>query len=303
MSRRIHNWIAILFPEQHIDQRELTCLQSLGFLAVFALVFYIAGLFFRPGEYVGFDWVNFFSSDRFLPFYPPWVSMVRWLNWPMLIGLSCAGIGLAVFRRSVHPVSAAAAVLALPVLWTLFLGQLDGLVLFGLLGLPWLTPLVLLKPQVALFGFAAKKQYAVGLALWFIFSLIIWGWWPGSMLAANSFHAEGRFVQNIAIGWAGVILALPMAWFSRGDIDMLMLSGAVMTPYLIPYNMLPFAPAAARLRPWQAILACLFSWLPFSANWLGNGGWWLGWIYVFWLWGCLAMKRYGSNRQGAALPG
>ena len=71
--------------------------------------------------------------------------------------------------------------------------------------------------------------------------------------------------------WIGAIAALPMLWFSRGDVDMLMISGAVMTPHLIPYNMLPFTPAIARLKPLPALAAAVLSWLPFSANWLGRG--------------------------------
>lgn len=299
MMQKMLGWFDTLFPEQKINQRKLTWQQSVGLLAGLTLIFSIAGLFFRPGEYVGFDWVNIFSTSRVLPFYPPWSSAVHWLSWPILIGLSCAGVGLAVARRAVRPINAAAVFLSLPLMWTLFLGQLEGLVVLGLAGLPLLTPLALLKPQISIFAFAAKKSTLLVLVLWLAVSLLIWGWWPQKMFSVNSFYAEGRYIQDISIGWIGVILALPMAWFSRGDMDMLMLSGAVMTPHLIPYNMLPFAPAAARLRPWQAILACLFSWLPLSANWLGNGGWWLGWIYVFWLWGCLAVKRYKTDRPGS----
>ncbi len=117
------------------------------------------------------------------------------------------------------------------------------------------------------------------------------------MFAVNSYYAEGRYIQDISIGIAGVFVALPMFWFSRGDMDMLMLSGAFVTPHLIPYNMLPFTSAIARLKPIPAVIACLLSWLPFSANWLGSWGWWLGWLFVIWLWGWLAASRYfGVNR-------
>jgi hypothetical protein len=290
--QKVRAWFDLLFPEQEIDRRKLTWQQSLQLAVGFAVIFYCGGLLLRPNEYVGFDWQHFFGAGRIPPFYPPWAAAVGWLNWPLLLGLSGAVIGLAVVRRAAHPLSAAAVLASLPLLWTLFLGQLDGLVLLGLSLLPLLTPLALLKPQVALFAFAARKRYLLALLLWLVLSFIIWGWWPGPILAVNSFHAEGRFVQNIAIGWVGVLLAAPMGWLSRGDLDMLMLSGAVMTPYLIPYNFMPVVPAAARLKPWQAWAAALLSWLPFSANWLGDVGWWFGWVYVFWLWACLAVQRY-----------
>jgi hypothetical protein len=44
-------------------------------------------------------------------------------------------------------------------LWTLFLGQLDGIALLGLIGMPWLVPLALVKPHVTIFAFAARKTY------------------------------------------------------------------------------------------------------------------------------------------------
>jgi hypothetical protein len=213
--------------------------------------------------------------------------------------LGLAGVGLAALKRAMHPVSAVAALLLLPVFWTIFWGQLDGLVVVGLLGLPWLVPLALPKPQVSAFALGARKWHlAAGLA-WLAISLVVWGPWPLRLLAVNSYYAEGRYVQDIAIGWAGLVAAVPLFWFSRGDMDMLMLSGVFMTPHLIPYNMLPFAPAIARLKPGPALAACLLSWLPFSSNWLGKWGWWLGWLFVVWLWAWLAAKRYaGRIRSG-----
>ncbi|OGO17485.1 MAG: hypothetical protein A2Z14_17205 [Chloroflexi bacterium RBG_16_48_8] len=84
---------------------------------------------------------------------------------------------------------------------------------------------------------------------------------------------------------------------------MLMLSGAFITPHLIPYNLLTIVPAIARLKPAAAIVACLLSWLPFSVNWLGKQGWWLGWLFIIRLWGSLALRRYPSfGRQTKNKP-
>jgi hypothetical protein len=99
-------------------------------------------------------------------------------------------------------------------------------------------------------------------------------------------------VTDISLHGYGLPLALLMFWVSRGDMDMLMLSGAFATVYLLPYNLLPVVPAIARLRPRTAVLAMLFSWLPFSANWLGPRGWWLGWAFIGLLWLSLAAARY-----------
>jgi hypothetical protein len=112
------------------------------------------------------------------------------------------------------------------------------------------------------------------------------------MLATNQYYAEGRYVNDISLGWWGLLVALPLLWYSRGDLDMLMLAGVFATPHLLPYNLLPVVPAIARLRPRTAALLAVFSWLPLAANWLGPGGWWLGWVFIGLAWLFLAIKRY-----------
>jgi len=267
------------------------------FLTLF-VIFLGIGYFIPANGFIAFDWVNVFSIGKFPPFYPPWDNfLIHWLNWPLFFSLSIASIGMSILKRSNHLVSSIAALLALPVIWTLFLGQLEGIISLGILGLPWLVPIVLLKPQVSIFALGAKRSYLVAGLLWLLISIVIWGLWPTRMLATNSYYAEGRYAQDISIGIAGIIFAMPMFWFSRGDIDMLMISGAFMTLHLIPYNMLPFTFAIARLKPIPALIACLLSWLPFSANWLGKWGWWLGWLYVIWLWGWLVIDRYFNGKS------
>jgi hypothetical protein len=293
MMSRLYRWLDVLFPEQEIYVHKWSLSQQAAVFLALAIVFLGVGHLIPANGLIAFDWVRIFSLGQFPQFYPPWGELTtRWLTWPILFSVSMASIVLSILKRSRNLVSSLAALLALPVFWTMFLGQLEGLVALGLLGLPWLVPLALLKPQVSVFALGAKRTYLVAGVLWLAISLLIWGFWPARMLAINSYFAEGRYVQDIAIGAVGVFLALPMIWFSRGDMDMLMLSGAFATLHLIPYNMLPFTFAIARLKPIPALIACLLSWLPFSANWLGAWGWWLGWLFVIWLWGWLAAYRY-----------
>lgn len=291
--RRLVSWSAPVFPAQNIFARQIGLGPQLALLAIFALVFGAGATLYRADGFLGFDWVNVFSKGLLPPFYPPWgLYVIRWLTWPALIGLSLAAMCLATLKRARHPLSLVLAFLTLPLLWTLFLGQLEGLVLLGLLALPWLAPLALLKPQVSIFAFGARPAYVVALFVLLLVSMLIWGFWPAQMLAANTYYAEGRYAQDISIGWWGAIVAVPLLWLSRGDMDMMMLAGTFMTPHLIPYNLLPVVPAIARLRPGAAVLASVFSWLPLTANWLGPFGWWLGWIFVGFLWLCLAFDRY-----------
>ena len=202
---------------------------------------------------------------------------------------------MAAIKRAIHPISIAVAFFSLPLLWTLFLGQLEGIVLLGLLGIPWLIPLALIKPQVSIFAFGATKRYFLVAIIFLLVSLLIWGLWPINTLNVESFYAEGRYPQNIGFGLRGLPIALIAMWFSRGDMDMLMLSGIFMLPHLIPYNLLPVIPAIARLKPKTAIIAVLLSWLPMTANRIGPIGWWFGWFIIIWMWGCLAFDRYSPN--------
>lgn len=283
----------LFFPGRKIYNRDLTGTQRLGLFLVLLVLFYFLGFLIPADGFFGFDWVHFWEPGIIPPFYPPWtLAVVRVLTWPGLIGLTLAAVAVATLLRSLHPVSALLALLSLPVFWTVFLGQLDGIALLGLLSLPVLAPLALIKPQVTAFAFLSRKSYLFVLLAFLLISLLVWGPWPLKMIQVNAFYAEGRYEQDISLGPWGILLALPLMWFSRGDIDMLMLSGAVATPHLIFYNLLPVVPAVARLKPVPAGVAAVLSWLPLLANWLGPGGWWLGWLFVGWLWACLYLGRY-----------
>jgi len=295
-------WSAPLFPEQPIFTQHIPTGRQIILFVVLAGLFAAGGLVVPANGFTGFDWVNVFSHGSVPPFYPPWgAEVVKLLTWPLLFGLTLAAVAVAALKRAVHPLSLMLALLTLPLWWTLFLGQLEGLVTLGLLGLPWLVPLALIKPQVSIFAIGARRSFVLAAAIFLAISLVIWGPWPLRMLATNQYYAEGRYVNDISLGWWGLLVALPLLWYSRGDLDMLMLAGVFATPHLLPYNLLPVVPAIARLRPRTAALLALFSWLPLAANWLGPGGWWLGWVFIGLAWLFLAIKRYPLAHISRAL--
>jgi hypothetical protein len=126
-----------LFPEQEILTRRLPLRVAVPLFIALTSVFTLAATRIPANGFIGFDWVNFFGIQRIPPFYPPWtLYVVHYLTWPLLVGITIAAFTLATIQRSVHPVSAAAACFSLPLLWTVFLGQMEGLVVLGLLGLP-----------------------------------------------------------------------------------------------------------------------------------------------------------------------
>lgn len=281
-----------MFPPREIYRRRIPAWAQIGLVLALAALGAGAAHFLPADGKVGYDWVNYFGRGHVDKIYPPWGDwVVASLTWEWLVGLTVAGVGLAVLKRASHPVSAASVLLTLPFVWTIFLGQLEGLITLGLNVLPWLTPLSLLKPQIATFAFGARRAYVVGFIVWIAVSLLLWPHWITAMLTFEDYYGARLFNDISLRGW-GIAVALVLLWFSRGDMDMLMFAGAFGTLYLLPYNMLPAVPALARLKPRAAVIACLLSWLPLSANWVGRGGWWLGWLFIGYVWMCLAVERY-----------
>ena len=224
---------------------------------------------------LAFDWLHFFENAHNIPaYYPPWTGLVlRWLPWPLLIGLTLSTYTIAVVRRARSGASAVSAFITFPLWWCLFLGQIDGLVLLGVMGLPWLTPLALMKPQVACFAILAKRKYLIVAVCFVLLSCVIWGFWPAKLF---TYRQEGRERWDVALRWYGLPLAIAALWLVTGwNADKLMLAGACVTPHLIPYHLLPLMPAIARLSwPW-ALAVVVASWAPALTE-----QWWLMWVCV-----------------------
>lgn len=297
IKEKLNHLNNILFPKVKIFKNEYSWQCQIALLLLFSTVFSLTGFLIPANGFIGFDWIHFFEPINLPAFYPPWSKMIiTSLNWEILIGLTLASLTLAILKRSVHPISAITAFFSLPLFWTLFLGQIDGLLIFGLLGLPWLAPLALIKPQVTFFAFLTSRSYLASLIITLLISFIIWGFWVKDMFSVWIIHEEGKYVNDIALGYWVIPISIILLWFSRGDLDMLMAAGVFATPYLLPYNLIPLVPSISRLNPKAAVIAAALSWLPLSANWI-NGGWFLGWLFVIWLWIQLAISRYSKLIQ------
>jgi len=256
-------------------------LQLWGIWLILTVLFTVAALFLPAKLPLAFDWIHFFEKAHNIPaFYPPWTALiVRYLTWPLLIGLTLSTYAVAVMKRARSVVSAVAAFVAMPLWWVLFLGQLDGLALLGVLGLPWLMPLALIKPQIAGFAILTRRKCLIAAVCFVLLSFAFWGFWPAKML---DYHADRLDSAGyIGLGLWGLPLAALVLWAVPGwDADKLMLAGAFITPALIPYQLLPLMPAIACLPWWLAWIVALSSWLPFASNWWGEWAWWLVWISV-----------------------
>lgn len=243
--------------------------------------FYCVGLFIPEG----FDWRNFFSQDKISPIWTPWTTLViKFLNFPLLVALTLTGVVLRTYRYSKMPIYSLLAIISLPTLWVLFLGNLDGLVLIGLMLLPWGIPLVLMKPQLAGFALLAKKSSIVAGIVWGVISLIIWGLWPTRFLTVLTPQWSAEWQQDISLFPWGLIIAIPLLWLSRGEEDMLMAAGSFATPHLFPYHFILLMPSLSKMS-WKWTLLCwTLSWSPLLANWFGPSAWHLGNLFALCIW-------------------
>ena len=204
MLKNLKKWESTFFPKREIFNNKISTIKQLILFVILFILFSFSGIIFRPGGLIGFDWIHFYGQGIIPPFYPPWTKYaIEPLTWSLLKGLTLASFSLAVFKRSVHPVSISVAFFSLPLMWTIFLGQLEGIVLFGLLGIPWLVPLALVKPQVSIFAFGASRKYFLVAIIFLLFSLIVWGFWPINTLKCGIVLCRGALSAEYRIGILG----------------------------------------------------------------------------------------------------
>jgi len=269
-------WYNSAMNRRLLERLILWIVLVVAFWAIFSLVPLDQPLLF-------YDWRVFFANVETAPgHYVPWSRYVtQCLTLPLLLALTVASFAVSTVNQAKSPISAACAFLCLPLSWTLFLGQLEGIALLGLLGMPYLLPLALVKPQLTLFAAFAKRWWLVALLIVGVATALIWGNWVIATLRWQYQGSGADWPQDIGLGLWGLPLFALIVWkMPREDPYWWMLAGTFVTPRLIPYNLLPLIPVVARL-PWPwALGVALTSWLPLAANWLGPCGWWLTWVSI-----------------------
>ncbi len=257
-------------------------LRKTAILAGLFAVLYAIG-WFLP---IGYDWRNYFSKGVLPNIWTPWtVPIVKLLNLQAVFALTVMAVGLRAYSYKARPLALALALISLPTLWVLFLGNLDGLTLLGLVLLPWGIPLVTMKPQLSAFALLANRRWFIAGVIWGVLTLLIWGLWPLNLREIFAAGWKVEWVQDISLFPWGLLITLPLLWFSRGDEDLLMAAGSFATPHLFPYHFILLMPALARMRwPWM-LLTWVVSWTPLLSNWLGPWAWHLGNLMsvCFWL--------------------
>lgn len=254
-----------------------------GIALIVAFFFlYFAGHFLPDG----FDWKYFFSKGAYPSFWMPWTKyIVAWLNYPLIFAITILALAVRSYRYKPSGLAILLGLLSLPTLWMFYLGNLDGLVSLGLLILPFGAPLVLIKPQVAGYALLAKKSSVVAGIVWVLISLVIWGFWPANLFAVQDPNWRNVWVQDITLFPWGILIALPLMWFSRGDEDLLMAAGSFASPHLFPYHFIVLMPALARMKWYWMVITWVVSFTPLLSNWLGPWAWHFGNLIgiCFWL--------------------
>lgn len=292
---RLSRLEGILFPGPFEGFRRLSLREYLLLAVPGTIVFSGLAALFPLSELIAHDWRLYFSTGarQGLEYYAPWVTLLRYLPLPVLTGLTLTGLSLALIQRRAGRIGLVAAFLSQPVWWVLSVGQIDGLILLGLTALPWLTPLVTLKPQAGYLALLRSRSYAIGGLVWLLISVTIWGLWPLEPLQYFG-AAPARPYSDIGLWPWGILLAAPLLWFSRGDMDMLMAAGTFAAPHLHPYHYFLIVPALGRMRPGLSFGLAVLSWAPLLGRWLGPWAWYLGHLLPAAIWFLLWRARQGG---------
>lgn len=233
----------------------------------------------------GLDWRLFFSHQETFPaFYPTWLKLsIPLLPWELYFSISVLAIIWGNFRKGGRALSIFAALLTLPAWMWLFLGNIDGIIALGVLTLPYGIPLVLAKLPIAGFALLAKKEWMLYALIATIILYLIFGWWPGDIFSGKANLAPATITSSFPDHWANIslfpyslILSIPLLFFSRGDVDLLMAAGALGTPYVQMYHYVVLLPAMGRINRWLAFALVPISWLPYILRAAGGESW--AWI-------------------------
>jgi hypothetical protein len=149
----------------------------------------------------GFDYTNFFDPHVVPWHYVPWTDGLLYvLRWPVLLAATLLALIVSIQANGGQPWLILLAVFSLPTIWVLFLGQLDGVALLGVMLMPWAVPVQLMDK-------ALKRRRA----WWIVLLLFV----AATLAAALIIHQQQGTAyagispllgQQPAVGLAAVLL-------------------------------------------------------------------------------------------------
>ena len=229
---------------------------------------FLGGVLLAPLVYylplLGHDWLKVFYAGE-IAMYPPWVGLIfspfRLLPWrislALINSLTLAGVAVITACQSKRVLwdglQAAALALLTPSLWYLLWdGQIDGLILIGMLFLPWSIPIVLLRPQIIGWMLLSRRRWTIWAALWLGVSFVLWKNWFGVALL----RSRGSILHPTAMGWATLgwpilLLGIGMLLTAGGNPWRILAGAFVASPYVQPYHIIMLLPALGRVGGWR----------------------------------------------------
>lgn len=256
---------------------------------------------------LGIDWFTYFYPRVFGGSYPPWTWWVlepfQLLDWRqsyyLLSGITFMAVAVGTAREAKHDslvgrlAAVAMAVFNPIILILLWQGNIDGLVLLGLFLFPPGVVVVLMKPGLAAWSVLARRRWFVWAAVFGLASLLVWGWWPGVLLADRS--AE-RLAHPLAMGWTTMgwplaLIGLALLPFTNADPLRLMAVGSFLTPVVMPNHFYMLLPALGRVRSWRRLLLWGWVWLVGIMPGFAGDLKWVAWGFPFVVWWLLMPQK------------
>lgn len=218
------------------------------------------------------DWMTYFkpASLNWLSPYdirgvynPPWTFLILYPFAALSAPWGAAGlilisvIGIALYTRS--PWKTMAVTTSAPFLLLLVVGQLDGLILYGLMAPYGLgLPIILIKPQGVFMTILRRinRWSLLVITLTVVISVLIWGfWWQNNLLTGipDRPHNVSLFPYTIIPGVVVAYLGL-----KRDSDAFLCLASLCFSPFFQTHSILPTVAAIIRetddWRYWGAVV-------------------------------------------------
>lgn len=212
---------------------------------------------------------------------PPWLALALFpiailpfkVSLALLNTLTLLGVMAFAIRYHLGALKTILLLTSPPIIFTLWLGQLDVLILLVLfLPVQWWFLGALAKPQAA-FGIIGKllhqRRAWLPTLLWMVViisaTFFIWGWWVEFILNRASSQNQANDVHNVLRGFWPFQLVVGVGLLSiayeRNDERLYMASSPFLFSYAASYSYFaPFLAALSMLRRWQSMLIWLVWW-------------------------------------------
>jgi hypothetical protein len=271
-ARRLDGYLDRVWPQRG-EERGKPPVWQLWLLALLGAL--LLGLLIQDYPILGYDWLITFQHNlRTAAYYPPWTA---WLLAPfaalpwrlglgLINGLALSTIALMTYyqgrERAWRVLATLLALFSLQTAHLLWLGQIDGYAMWGIWGLPWSVPLVLMKSSFVVFVVFSRKSWFYAALIFLVLSLAIWPGWMLGLVGTLEQRTQLPFAGGWHVtGWAPVLLGLFLLLRGkRSDPFQNLAAGALIHPFVLPYHFVVLLPALGDLRGLRLALAWLAAW-------------------------------------------